>query len=406
MKRSGWLAAFVLVIVPALAQAQMGGMMGGGMRRGQMGGGGPGMGGMGGGGMMGGGMGGMMGGGMGGMGGGMAPADQVRRAVRVELEGGKTLEGHVELGPVRLHGELGSYAILPQKIASIRFLKPGREGSGGRAGQAKEGEAEADESEGPGEIHLKVATTTGEEIVGALQAPPVFRIELAYGSLVPQTQKLRTITFTDGQAHGAPAAKGEKGEKATAAPAHRPVQSGAGAHATSAASPRYQRYDNSVFVVSPNSDRLTWVDLQTRKKRTMELSGSKEAPIRVMPISTGSQCVAFGFEGQQISRIAVLDGEFRTQEVKPPAKGRAMPIAGAGIVVYAVGHHLYAYSAMAHHWDVAELPEGVIGIPTISSEGATIEGAGHIFTFSAQTGKWEHVDIRAILDVAGAEKKP
>ncbi len=404
MKRSVWLAAFVVVLVPALAHAQMGGMMGGGMRRGQMGGGGAGMGGMGGGaGMMGGMGGGMMGGGMmggmGGMGGGMASAVQeARRSVRVELEGGKTLEGHVELGPVRIHGDLGSYAILPQKLASIRFLK------GGHAGQAKEDEAEGDGGEGPGEIHLKVVTTTGEELVGTLQAPPVFRIELGYGSLVPQTQKLRTITFTDGQGHGAPAAKGEKAEKATATP-HQPAGPATTKHPSSTTSPHYTRFGSSVFAVSPNGDRLTYVDLQTRKKRSIELSGTKESPIRVTPMG-GNGCIAFNFEGEKISRIAVLeDGDFHTQEVRPPAKGRATPIVGQWIVVYAVGRHLYGYSALAHRWDTAELPEGVIGVPTISAAEASLEGAGHIFTFSAETGKWEHIDVRAILDVAGAERK-
>ncbi|MHB1557759.1 MAG: hypothetical protein ACYC61_09785 [Isosphaeraceae bacterium] len=404
MKRSGCLAAFVLVIVPALAHAQMGGMMGGGMRRGQMGGGGPGMGGMGGmgggGGMMGGGM---MGGGMGGMGGGMAPADQVRRTVRVELEGGKTLEGHVELGPVRIHGELGSYAILPQKIASIRFLKPGREGSGGHAGQAKEGEAEADESEGPGEIRLKVATTTGEEIVGALQAPPVFRIELAYGSLVPQTQKLRTITFTDGQTHAPHEAKGEKAADAP----HLPAPPLPPERRPTTAIPRYYRLGNGVLIASPVGDRVTFYDSASRKSRSIELSGTKDAPLDILPI-VGPGVVALQLNGPKITRLAVLDpqqGKFYSLDLKPAAKGQAMPIVGANVAVYALGRHLCAFSARAGRWDVAELPESVIGVPTVHNDGASIEGAGHIFTFAAQTGKWEHIDIRTILDVAGAEER-
>lgn len=255
------------------------------------------------------------------------------------------------------------------------------------------------------ETHLKIVTSSGEELVGVLQAPPVFRIELGYGSLVPQTQKLRTISFTDGQTHAPHPAKGQKGNDPTAAP-NRPAQPATSGHPTSAASPHYQRFGNSVFVVSPDSDRLTYVDLQTRKKRSMELSGTKEAPIEVTPIG-GGPFVAFDFKGEKIKRIAVLqDGEFHTQEVKPPVKGRATPIVGPYIVVYAAGRHLYGYSYFAQRWDVAQLPEGVIGVPTVNNEVASLEAAGHIFTFSAQTGKWEHIDIRAILDVAGAEKKP
>ncbi len=209
MIRSGWLAAFALVLAPALAlaQGQGGGMMQrqGGARQGM-----PGMGGMGGGmGMMGGGM----GGGMGGMGGMMAANQvQARRAVRVELERGRKIDGHIELGSVRIAADLGSYAILPDKIASIRFLKvaeaPAAENAPEPPGAAAEGNLgqAADVSE----VHVKAVTTTGDEIVGVLQHPPLFVIEQGFGTLVVQTSKLRSITFTDDEPKGAAVGAGAR----------------------------------------------------------------------------------------------------------------------------------------------------------------------------------------------------
>ncbi len=141
MKRMGWLAAFALMLAPSMTFAQQGGMMGGrgggmgGMMQRQMGG------------MMQNQMG-MMQGGMGGMGGMMmaATGNEVRRAVQMELEGGRRLSGHIELGTVLISGDLGQYSILPDKIKMIKFLKPANEVKG----NAKEDEDNAGGGAGRG----------------------------------------------------------------------------------------------------------------------------------------------------------------------------------------------------------------------------------------------------------------
>ena len=43
--------------------------------------------------------------------------------------------------------------------------------------------------------------------------------------------------------------------------------------------------------------------------------------------------------------------------------------------------------------------------PVVGMNGATIESHGHIYSFVPKTGKWDHIDVRAILDVVKGEKK-
>ncbi len=154
-------------------------------------------------------------------------------------------------------------------------------------------------------------------------------------------------------------------------------------------------------------DRVTYYDLEKRQPRSIELSGTKDAPLEVTPI-VGRNVVALGFKGSKITRIAALDpdtGILYSQDLKEPMKGQAMPIVGPGVAVYALGRHIYAYSALAHRWDVADLPEGLIGVPIVGPDGASIEGRGHIFTFLPKIGKWEHIDVRAIHELAGSERR-
>jgi hypothetical protein len=412
MKRTGWLAAFALMLAPSMSFAQQGpaagmmqgrgGGMGGmmqrqmGMMQGQMGG-------------MGGGMGGM-GGGMGGMGGmTMASGNEVRRTAQVELEGGRHLSGHIDLGPVMVNSDLGQYTLMPDKIKMIRFLKPANEAKAA----PKEGEDNAGANAagpgagfgapamGPEAIRAKVITTSDQEITGTLENPAFFRLELGFGTLVPMPDKLRSITFTDG------ARKAEPARPAAGAAALAPAEVVPDESGEPARTPRYFRHQHSLIVISPVGDRATIYDVETKKSRSLELSGTKDAPLRVTPIY-GSDVVAFNLKGPKITRIAVADtanGTWYPQDLRKPFGGQATPIIAPGLAVYSVGRDVYAYSAQAHRWDVVELPEGIPAGPVVGAGGATIESHGHIYTFVPKTGKWEHIDVRAILDVVKGEKK-
>jgi hypothetical protein len=154
-------------------------------------------------------------------------------------------------------------------------------------------------------------------------------------------------------------------------------------------------------------DRVTLYNLDTKKSESLALSGSKDAPLEVIPI-VADNLVALSLKGPKVTRIAVADiatGTWHSQELRKPIDGQAVPIVGSGVVVYKLGRDVYAYGAEARRWDVALLPEGVRAMPSIGPQTVTIESQGHIYLFAGSTGKWDHVDVRAILDVVGAEKK-
>jgi hypothetical protein len=73
---------------------------------------------------------------------------------------------------------------------------------------------------------------------------------------------------------------------------------------------------------------------------------------------------------------------------------------GQGIVVYGLGRHVYAFGSEAKRWDILDLPEGARANPIVSPGSARVQVDGVIHEFSATTGKWKHVDPRAILDPA------
>ena len=52
-----------------------------------------------------------------------------------------------------------------------------------------------------------------------------------------------------------------------------------------------------------------------------------------------------------------------------------------------------------------ELPKGLRVGPVVGASGATIEDNGHIYSFIPKSGKWEHIDVRAILHILQAEPK-
>ena len=104
-------------------------------------------------------------------------------------------------------------------------------------------------------------------------------------------------------------------------------------------------------------------------------------------------------KGPKITRIAVgntASNTWRSQDLREPIDGEAVPIVAPGVAVYAIGRNIYAYAAESDRWDVAELPPDVRAAPIVSPGTVTIESHGHIYTFTAKTGKWSHIDVRDI----------
>lgn len=407
MNRTAALAAVVVMLASSPTFGQSGGVggMGGGM------------------GGMGGGMGGQgMAPGMMGQGGRFAGAGsiEVRRSAQVEMEGGQHLSGKIELRTVVVDGDLGRYLISPFKIKAIRFLKPAdgvkpaNEPAANNNGNINAGDdvltavtmrqnraavLRASRAGGfggfepTGPIRGKVITTTGKEIVGTIHLPADFRLELDFGTLTLAAEKLRSITFEDSRQEDKPA---NAGAGAPAAADDR----GHAEPGVEASSPRYFRQGEFLIVISQVGDRVMLYNLETKDSRSLELSGSKDAPLSVVPI-IGQNLAALLLNGPKVTRIAVGDlvtGTWHSQELREPIDGRAVPIVSAGIVVYNLGQRVYAYSAESQRWDVAVLPAGVRATPTVGSGTATIETNGHLYNFAGKTGEWSHVDVRALVD--------
>ncbi len=351
MNRPTWLAAIVIARRTATAFAQMGGM--GGVGDGMDGVGGPGM------------RAGML------MRGRMMPAGptEVRRTAQVEMEGGHRLTGRIDLRPLMVQTDLGRYAILPEKIKAIRFLKPAKDHDA-----ADEAPANADAMKGAmagmmraqnrrniamvgGDVanpfgatitRGKVITTSDQEIIGNVYIPMDFKLEFEYGSLTLAASKLRSITFiAPDRKAGAIKVDASSTRAAGEAPGESP------------APPRYFRHEHSIIVASPVGERVSLYNLETGRSQSVVLSGSKDAPIEVTPV-LGPDLVALALEGPRITRIAVADlagGAWHPQELREPVEGPVRPVVAAGLAVYNLGRYVYAYSAVAHHWDVADLPE-------------------------------------------------
>lgn len=317
MNRTGLLAAIAVIVTSAPSFAQFGGMGG-------------------------------VGGGLGGTGGqGMAPGmmmpggrlagvgfTEVQRFAQVEMEGGQHISGKIDLRSLVVNGDLGQYVISPDKIKMIRFLKPIDEvkpvneaegnnhveaGGGGDGAVVREAPNRpgmmramrrgggglgmvADPTGGAGMAALtrgKVITTTDKELIGIIQIPTDLRLELDFGSLTLAPIKLRMITFTEVNPKDSPV-KSETAARGSREDAGRP------ALREDESPPRYFRQGSSVIIISPVGDRAMLYNLETKKAESLELSGTKEAPLEVTPI-LAQNVVALMLKGPKVTRIAVAD---------------------------------------------------------------------------------------------------
>jgi hypothetical protein len=357
---------------------------------------------------------------------------EVQRSAEVELEGGQRVRGEISLRPLTIESDIGRYSIALDKIKMIRFLKPANQAAAGNPdepGAAPDAAASRrsrpvvrdangiamdplNGGMGSALTRGKVSTTVGKDIIGDIYIPMDLRITLDVGTLYLAAGALRTITLTDARAEeGRPTEPAQPAgalvPHGSAGPAVAPAQSGGPKDAEAERSPISFRQGNSLFVFMPGGNRVAIYDLETKKSQAIELAGSKDAPIGISP-TVGQDLLALNLNGSKITRIAVAElpsGTWHTQDLRQPVEGRASPIVGPGVALYPLGRYAYAYSTRAHRWDVAELPEGVRATPSLAIDGVTIQGRGHIYLFSTAIGKWEHIDLRAILDVVREPKK-
>jgi hypothetical protein len=80
--------------------------------------------------------------------------------------------------------------------------------------------------------------------------------------------------------------------------------------------------------------------------------------------------------------------------LKEAGKKQATPIVANGLAVYAIGHHVYGFSASTRAWDVLTLPEDAKPAVITTSNRATVEYGDIVYLFNGKSGKWTSFNAR------------
>jgi hypothetical protein len=108
----------------------------------------------------------------------------------------------------------------------------------------------------------------------------------------------------------------------------------------------------------------------------------------------GGWAVALQESGVKITQVAAYpsrDGGWVVQELKEPTDGQITPLLSGNLAAYAIGHHVYAFTADSGRWDVLDLAEGAEPQPVLSHQHISVESGGRLFVFSANRGRWDEV---------------
>ncbi|WP_435019045.1 sigma-70 family RNA polymerase sigma factor [Tundrisphaera sp. TA3] len=166
--------------------------------------------------------------------------------------------------------------------------------------------------------------------------------------------------------------------------------------------PIYTRIGNGsrIVVTSAKEGKAILYNAETGERHALEVADEKDgAAVEVIPV-VGPGLVALQVAGPKIRRIAAAlpdDGGWYVQDLREPLDGTAAPIVGPGIAAYSIGSRVYAFSAKAKRWDVAELAEGSMAVPIVGPGSVTLTEPGHVWTLDGESGKWSHLDLNAIL---------
>ncbi|HEV3167649.1 MAG TPA: RNA polymerase sigma factor [Isosphaeraceae bacterium] len=172
--------------------------------------------------------------------------------------------------------------------------------------------------------------------------------------------------------------------------------------------PHHMWVGNLILMSTPSGEKVTLYNLETGQAKSIRLSTSKDTTLDVAPLYGGA-IGALSVSGPNVTRIAVFttdDGTWYPEDLREPVDGFAAPVVGSQLVSYTVGHFIYAFSSQAKRWDVLELPKGTEPTPTINDAAVTFDHDGHLYVFSAGTGKWKDIDTRALLNNDEEEGTP
>jgi hypothetical protein len=173
--------------------------------------------------------------------------------------------------------------------------------------------------------------------------------------------------------------------------------------------PKHFRLGSLIMVTSPRGDRVVMYDRRSGQAMPLQLpvpDGTRHVvlPVQSNPLQNNA-IIALNLTGSKVTEIAVFDPN---EEVWYPLKlrepvGMASPRVGPGSAFYNLGKYVYAFSNQTRSWSVLELPEGARPEPNLEvfqmSGILTMECDAHIYTFYRQSGKWDDLDTRRILDL-------
>ncbi len=194
--------------------------------------------------------------------------------------------------------------------------------------------------------------------------------------------------------------------------------------------PIYQQLGGYVFVISRHGEQISLFDTSTGQARTVRLGGTPDQPVAISPVMAPGKLIALLLVGDSINRNAVYDiqeGRWYPVDLDEPYKGQLSPLMSESIVAYRFGSSARAYSGRAHRWGSIrtqnkrdEAPDqalasdlggggGLGGMPSgfggsrgmvVNGDKAVLPREGGFDFFSAETGEWHRIDLKAMIDAA------
>ncbi len=146
-----------------------------------------------------------------------------------------------------------------------------------------------------------------------------------------------------------------------------------------------------VAALAPSRDRISVYSEETGQWDVYRAPPGK----KLIPIASGS-LMAMCVQGGRITQVVAVStkgGKWRTQDLVVPTSGLLQPVVSGSLAAYAVGGHVYAYSAEADRWDVLDLGAGKTARPAVGVSTIIVEDGDRLSVFGAKTGRWQTTDI-------------
>jgi RNA polymerase sigma factor (sigma-70 family) len=189
--------------------------------------------------------------------------------------------------------------------------------------------------------------------------------------------------------------------------------------------------DAAIHLTKPRNDAIPYYDLgelilvasrQGDRVAVYQKLTGQSMSLR-LPVAEGSRhdvgyklqgsTLALSIKGPKIKQIAVFENAqgagqgWYAQDLREPVDQAVPRQVINRVTIYALGRHVYAYSGFVRRWDVLTLPEGEEASPDVDKHQTTnvVRSRGHLYMFSAASGKWHDVDLSAILNAPPGEPK-